>query len=368
LQRGSGGYGGSVATISQHYPVYEREVAALLDIPCMADEDDRGAGLWAVADLATPMAVRVAATLRIADQIAQGRRTAPELAGAVNADAGALDRVLRHLVTAAVLRRDASGGYALTAQGEALRDDHPAGIRQMLDLESAVGRADLSFVQLLHSVRTGEAAFPIQFGRSFWDDLAANPARTASYDAQMGTDAAAWARAVVPAYDWGSLGRVVDVGGGNGTLLAAILSEHPALLGTLFDQPATAETARQALAAAGLAGRAGVVAGSFFEPLPPGAGGYLLSAILHDWDDEAARAILRRCREAAGMAGAVFVVEKTGAGGESVRTGMDLRMLAYFGGRERGVAELTALAAAAGLSVAAVHAAGDLSIVELTAR
>jgi hypothetical protein len=104
--------------------------------------------------------------------------------------------------------------------------------------------------------------------------------------------------------------------------------------------------------------------------LPPGAGGYLLSAIVHDWDDDAARAILQRCAEAAGSDGAVFVVEMIGADGESVRTGMDLRVLAYFGGRERGVAELTSLAADSGLRVAALRPAGSLSIVDrpLTAR
>ena len=128
--------------------------------------------------------------------------------------------------------------------------------------------------------------------------------------------------------------------------------------GTVFDLPDTAEAALKALAAAGLAGRSDVVRGSFFDPLPPGAGGYVLSAILHDWDDNAARAILRRCAEAAGgPAAPVFVVEKIGADGESLRTEMDLRMLAYFGGRERGVAELSILAASTGLRVAAVHPA-----------
>lgn len=335
----------------------------------VADEGERdAAGLWAMADLVTPMAVRVAATLRIADHITRGRRTAPELAGAAHADADVLERVLRHLATVGVLSRDGSGEYALTARGDALRDDHPGRLRAILDLEGGTGRADLAFVQLLHSVRTGEPAFLVQFGRSFWDDLAADAGRTASYDAQMGADVAAWARAVVPAYDWGSLGQVVDVGGGNGTLLAAMLSAYPALRGTVFDQPATAEAARVTLSAAGVADRSDVVSGSFFDPLPPGARGYLLSAILHDWDDAAARAILRRCAEAAGTDGAVFVVEKTGEGGESPSTAMDLRMLVYFGGRERGVADLTALAAAAGLKVAAVHPVGAISILELTAR
>jgi predicted transcriptional regulator len=334
----------------------------------VTSERAAGAELWALADLATPMAVRVAATLRVADHITRGLRTAPELAAAANVNAAALDRVLRHLVTAGILRRDENSGYALTDRGEALRDDHPAGLRRMLDIESAIGRADLSFVQLLHSVRTGEPAFPVQYGRPFWDDLASDPARTASFDRQMGADIAADAPAIVAAYDWGSIGHVIDVGGGNGALLVAMLREHPTLRGTVLDLPDTAEAARAALTAAGFADRCDVVPGSFFDPLPPGAGGYLLSAILHDWDDDGARAILRRCAEAAGRDGAVFVIEKIGADGESLRTGMDLRMLAYFGGRERGVAELAALAADCGLRVAAVHPADGLAIVELRAR
>jgi predicted transcriptional regulator len=318
-----------------------------------------------MADLATPMAVRVVATLRIADYITQGLRTAPELAEASNTNADALDRVLRHLTKAGLFSRDESGRYSLTARGEELRGDHPFGMRARLDIESAIGRADLSFVQLLHSVRTGEAGFPVQFGRDYWDYMSADPARTASYDAQMGFDVAADAPDIVSAYDWGSLGHVVDVGGGNGALLIALLTAHPALRGTVFDQPATAEAARETLKAAGFGERADVVAGSFFDQLPSGAGGYLLSAIIHDWDDEAAVRILKRCEEAAGTKAPVFVVEKIGADGESPGTGMDLRMLVYFGGKERGVAELGVLAARAGLRVARVHPAGKLAIVEL---
>jgi hypothetical protein len=239
-------------------------------------------------------------------------------------------------------------------------------MRAMLDLEGAIGRADLSFVQLLHTVRTGEPAFPAQFGRSFWDDLAADPARSASFDTQMAADVAAWAPDIVAAYDWGSLGHLVDVGGGNGALLAVLLREHPDLRGTVLDLPGAVEAARKALTAAGLADRGDAKAGSFFDPLPPGAGGYLLCAVLHDWDDAAARAILRRCAEAAGADGRVLVVEKFATDADG-RTEMDLRVLAYFGGRERDLAELTALAAAAGLRVAAVHPAGATPVVELTA-
>ncbi|GIH67802.1 methyltransferase [Sphaerimonospora thailandensis] len=331
-----------------------------------AQEDAAGARLWAMAHLGTPMALRVAATLRIADHLAAGARTAQEIAGAVQADPGALERLMRHLAARGVLTRGESGGYALTESGEALRDDHPSGMRAMLDIETWTGRAELAFVHLLHSVRTGEPAFPLLFGRSFWADLADDPDRSAAFAARMGAEVLTRAPHIVSGYDWGSLGHLVDVGGGDGSMLISLLNGHPGLRGTVVDQPETAAAARRALALAGLGDRCDVVAGSFFDPLPAGAGGYLLSWILHDWNDEAAVAILRRCAQAAGGGGSVFVVENCGVDGETPHTAMDLRMLAYYGGRERGVAELAALAADAGLGLVAVHPAGALSILELT--
>ena len=332
--------------------------------------DDGGgeADLAALADLVTPMALRVVATLRLADHLADASATAEELAVACGAEPDALDRVLRHLAAIGVLSRDSSGRYSLTPRGEELRGDHPAGLRGRLDIAGALGRAELSFVDLLDSVRSGSPAFDRRYGRSFWEDLTSDPPRADSYDEQMGQDVEDWAVDILPAYDWGSLGHVVDIGGGNGTLLIALLDTHQDLRGTVVDQPRTVAAARSALEAAGMAARADAVAGSFFDPLPGGAGGYILCAILHDWDDEAAGAILKRCAEAAGAEGRVFVIEKTGAGGEAPSTSMDLRMLLYFGARERGVAAISTLAAEAGLRTVAVHPAGDLSVIELVAR
>ncbi len=324
-----------------------------------------GIDLWRMADLATPMAIRVAATLRIADHLARTDMSAEQLARSVATDVEALRRLLAHLVSIGVLSQDELGRFALTPAGECLRDDHESGMRGTLDIEGALGRAELSFVHLLHSVRAGEASFLLLYGRTFWDDLGEDVDRSADYDAQMGTDVKRWAEHLVGAYDWGTLGLLVDVGGGDGTLIEAILRRYSSLRGIVFDQPTTVERARAALAAAGLDDRAEAIAGSFFDPLPAGAGGYLLSAILHDCNDESAAAILRRCAEAAGSGGRVLVVEKTGVGGESPSTAMDLRLLVYFGGRERGVAALTALADRANLVVEAVHPAGELSIIEL---
>lgn len=332
----------------------------------MSDDGGSVKKLWAMAHLGTPMAIRVAATLRIADHIVAGLRTAPELAEAVDADTDALERLLRYLAARGVLTRDDSGWYGLTPLGEALRDDHPAGLRAGMDM-NGIGKADLSFVQLMHSVKTGEPAYPVQFGLPFWDDLAASPTLTEAFNTYMGSDIPARSPDILSGFDWASLGSIVDVGGGDGSLLIALLKQYPTLRGRVLDLPDTAAAADRAITAAGVADRGGVVPGSFFDPLPTGAGGYVLSLILHDWSDDKARQILKRCAEAAGPGGSVFVLEKIGADGESPHTGMDLRMLALYGGKERGVAQLVELGAEAGLSLAAVHPAGGFAIVQLTA-
>lgn len=334
----------------------------------MADGEAGRIGLIAMADLATPMAVRVAATLRVADHIVAGRRTATALAEATGAHADALARMLRHLVTVGLFTRDADGVFGLTEAGEQLRDDHPAGRRRWLDIDGGVGRGDLSFVDLAYTVRTGDPAYPLRYGLPFWDDLAADPALSASFDRLMGHHIERDNAGIAGAYDWARLGRVVDVGGGSGALLGVLLAAHPGVRGTVVDLPGPASNARRTFQDSGLTDRCDVVAGSFFDPLPAGADAYVLSAIIHDWDDEPSVAILKRCAEAAGEAGVVLVIEAVGPDGESVNTAMDLRMLVYTGGRERGLTELRALAARAGLALRAVYPVGGgspASIIEL---
>ncbi|MGI5205279.1 methyltransferase [Spirillospora sp. CA-108201] len=331
----------------------------------MTDEERWGGELWAAADLLTPMAIRVAATLRLGDRIAAGTRTADALAAETGVDQDALGRLLAHLEVAGVLAREASGAYGLTGTGERLRDDHPDGIRRWIDLEGAIGRADLCFVELLHTVRTGEPAYPRRFGRDYWDDLSADAELGASFDALMGARLVEDAPAVAAAYPWGSLGHVVDVGGGDGSLLIAILRAHEDLRGTVVDLAGPAARAEQAVASAGLGHRADVRAGSFFDALPAGAGGYVLSGVIHDWDDDHAARILRRCAEAASGTGKVFAMEHIRDAHTASNTEGDLRMLCYVRGKERTFEELGALAGAAGLEVHSVTRAGSRSIIEL---
>jgi SAM-dependent methyltransferase len=182
----------------------------------------------------------------------------------------------------------------------------------------------------------------------------------------MGDRLAGDAPVVARAYPWQSLHRLVDVGGGNGTLLIAILQAHPELRGTVVDLPGPVARADRAIAAAGLTDRADTHAGSFFDPLPAGAGGYVLSGVIHDWDDEPAVRILRRCAEAAGDTGKVLVLDHVrGAEDGPPDTEGDLRMLCYVSGRERSLDQLGRLAAEADLRLTSVTPAGSRSVVEL---
>lgn len=306
-----------------------------------------------MSDAVTPWAIRVVATLRVADHLAAGPAKTEELAHRVGADPDALGRVLRYLSQAGLFAEPAPGVFALTESGQVLRDDHPSGQRAWLDLDGAAGRIDLAFTGLLHTVRTGRPAYPEIHGRPFWADLADNDALAASFDALMAGHTS-WFGQVRAAHDWSHVNTVIDVGGGTGELLIAIMHEVTHLTGSVVEVPATAEAARDAVARAGLAQRCTVVAGDFFAPLPAGADRYLLCNVLHDWDDERARTILRRCAEALGPEGSVLVIEELADSGHdpSHVARMDLRMLVLTGGRQRSVDALCALAAGAGLSPA----------------
>jgi len=330
------------------------------------------ARLWAIADLFTPMAVRVAATLRLADHIAEGADSLAALAQRTDSDPDALGRLVDHLVSVGALQRRGTGTLSLTDLGEQLREGHPGDGRAWLDIEGPVGRAELSALHLLDTVRTGRPAYPLIYGRGFWEDLAAQPALAEAFDTLMASRLRNELSLIAAGYDWGTLGHVIDVGGGNGTLLAAILTAHPGLRGTLVELAGPAGTAGRTLADAGVAERCEIVAGSFFEQLPEGADAYLLSGVLHDWDDAHALQILRRCAAAAGPTGRVLVIEDgllEDVAASGLRTEMDLRMLAYTGGRERTLGDLELLAANAGLDVsAAFRATRYRSLVDLRTR
>lgn len=309
-----------------------------------------------VADLVTPMAVRVAATLGLADLLAQGPQPSAELARLSHTDPDALDRMLRHLVNHGVFIESEPGSFALNDLASLLRSDHPSGMRVQMDLRGFGGQMDLAFTGLLHTVRTGQPAWETVFGAPFWSHLAADPVMSASFDATM-TSGAEYLADDAQGYDWSDAAHVVDVGGGTGALLATILRAHPGVRATLVDLPDTVERGRAQFDEQGLSNRCAFVGQDFFDALPIGGDVYVLNSVLHDWGDIEATSILRRCAEAAGDTGRIVIIEETAdrddRGSEFAE--MDLRMLVLCGGRERSIDGYTAIASAAGLEVVDTH-------------
>jgi len=303
-------------------------------------------------------AVHVVATLGIADRLADGPRTSDDLATAVDAHAESLYRVLRALATVGVFREEDGRRFALTPVGECLRSDadEPVG-----GWAAFVGRPYVwrAWDGLLDAVRTGENAFERLHGVDAWTYRIEHPEEGATFDRAMGDLTRRSHPSTLAAFDFSRFGTVVDVGGGNGALLVALLGAHRQMRGVLLDLPHAIAVAERRIADAGLGDRCTAIAGSFFDRVPAGGDAYVLRAVLHDWEDEPATAILRRVREAARDGATLVVVERDlGPPNEVPEPKFsDLNMLVTPGGRERTIAEYGALFAAAGFRLVASHPA-----------
>ena len=304
-------------------------------------------------------AIHVAAALGIADLLRDGPRDSDALAQETATHAPSLHRVLRALASVGVLHEDDDGRFALTAIGECLRSDaaEPVGA-----WAAFVGRPYhwQAWGALLHGVRTGESPFRSVHGTDVWEYRAAHPEEDAIFDAAM-TDIMRRANAhLLAAYDFGRFATVVDVGGGRGAFLTAILEAHPGMRGVLFDQPHVVEGAV-------LGERGEVVGGSFFDVVPAGR------RRLRDEGGPARLGGRRRpgdpgrCRAAIPDHGALLVVERDlGAPNENADAKLsDLNMLIGAGGRERTRDEFAALFAAGGFALqSATPSAIGLSVFE----
>lgn len=312
-------------------------------------------------------AVYAAARLRLADLLADGPRTAAELAASTGNHAPSLQRLLRALAGLGVVATVPGDEprFALTPVGELLRDT-PDSLRAMA-LWICDPRHDRAWDEIFHSLATGEPGFDQAYGMPVFDHFARDPDFAAIFNDAMTSLSASTHPAVVAAYDFSGLRLLVDVGGGHGSLLAGILAANPRLSGIVYDLPQVIEGTRIALAAAGLEGRCRAEGGSFFERVPAGADGYILSFVLHDWDDERATAILRNVRQAMSPDGRVLVVEGLIPEGDepSLSKLSDLEMLVMTsGGRERTAEEFRELFAAAGLRLTRVVPAGAVFVLE----
>jgi hypothetical protein len=294
-------------------------------------------------------AIHVAAKLGLADHLADGPRASDDLARATETDPDALYRLLRALASVGVVHEEAEQRFALTDLGSCLRSDAP---------DSVAGWAAFvgepyhwqTWGALEYGVRTGENAFHHVHGTNPWTFRAQRPELSTGFDQAMTDLARQAAAAVLRVYDFGQFQTVVDVGGGNGTLLAAILARHPAMRGILFDQPHVVAGALPVLAAAGVADRCAVVGGSFFEAVPAGGDAYVLKSILHDWENADCVRILERCRKTMAAGATLLVVERELGPPNAYPDGKlsDLNMLVATGGRERTPEEYARLFSATG--------------------
>ncbi|MGY4769131.1 methyltransferase [Kribbella sp. CWNU-51] len=295
-------------------------------------------------------ALSVAAELGLSDELAGGPRTVGDLAVALEVDEDSLGRLLRALVAVGVYA-EKEGLVENTPLGEGLRSDRPDSLRPLARTlqDPALWAA---WGHLGHSIRTGENAFQDLHGEDVWTHRLGDPKQNAIFNDNMAALSWSVAGPVAEAYDFSGLQSVVDVGGGQGALLEAVLTRHEHLTGTVFDLPHV--VAKEPKSSA-LESRWSAVAGSFFASLPA-ADAYLLKSILHDWPDDRCVEILRTCAAALNPDGVVLVVELVldRPGYEVVAAFSDLNMLVLPGGRERTEAEYAALFDAAGLHLTRV--------------
>lgn len=297
-------------------------------------------------------AIYVAAKLGIADLLADGPKNVNELAAAAEADAPSLYRVLRALASLGVFTERDDQNFALNATAELLRSDSPCSLR---DLAIFFGEDWHWKVwgQTLYSVRTGKTGWSQVHGDEVFSYFAANSEASKIFDRAMTSLSNLAIKAVLEAYDFSEIETLVDVAGGHGRLLTAILDANPSVNGLLFDLPHVIEGAKENEQIKAAGSRCELKTGDFFVDVPAGADAYIMKHIIHDWDDERALRILRNIKWAMKPSARVLLVEAviTPANEHDFGKLLDIEMLVSPGGKERTAAEYKDLFARAGLSL-----------------
>ena len=309
--------------------------------------------------------IAVAAELGIPDRLKDGPRTSDELAVATSTHAPSLHRLMQALAALGLVNVE-TAGFALTPLGSVLRSDRP----ERLDLFARYAGHDAvwrTWGHLLHSIRTGEAAFPDVFRMQAWEYREQNPDFGQLFDDWMTAGSVRRQDAILPAYDFSRFRTVVDVAGGHGQLLGAILQQYPALRGILFDQPHVLAGAAGTLEGLGVQDRCTTFGGSFFDTVPTGDA-YLLKFILHDWDDDQAVSILRTVSRAMTPDAILLAIDRVLPPEEPPDLNaavMDLHMLVCFAGKERTEQEFRSLYDRAGFRLTRIlKTESDVSLIE----
>ncbi len=310
-------------------------------------------------------AVYAAAKLELPDLLADGPKTVEELASASGGHAPSLYRLLRALASVGIFAQRDDGKFQMTPLAEPLRRGVPGSqwaMAVMMGEEHYHVWGDLIF-----SLETGETAFNRIYGMPIFEFLSENEEKGQIFDQAMTSIHGPETAAIINAYDFAGIETLADIGGGNGSTLIPILQAHPHLRGVLFDLPPVIERTREHIAAAGLSDRCQLIAGSFFETIPPGADAYLMRHIIHDWNDEQCHTILRNCHAAMRASDRLLVVESVIPAGNEPFFGkwLDLTMMLIPGGKERTAAEYRELYGRAGFELTGITpTATEVSMVE----
>jgi hypothetical protein len=318
------------------------------------------AGAWVSA------ALYAAAKLGIADHLAEGPRSAAELAAVTGTHAPSLHRFLRTLSSFGIVAQGEGQRFSLTPLGEAMKTGAPGAARSTLVAFGGPGfwRA---WEQIIYSLETGKPGFDKAWGMPLFDFLAQHPDAASHFSEAMVGFHGSEPPTVAEAYDFSGIRTVVDVGGASGNMLATLLSRHTALRGVLFDLPHVVRDAPALLKARGVDTRVTIETGSFFEGVPAGGDAYLLSHIIHDWSEEQCLTILGHCRTAMRPDSRLLIVETVLPEDNTPHQGklQDLVMLVFPGGQERTEREYETLLAKAGFQLRRViPTASVVSIVE----
>jgi hypothetical protein len=306
----------------------------------------------------------VAAKLGIADLVADGPKTADQLAAATGMHGPSLYRVLRALASKGVFAEDSERRFGLTPLAECLLS-RPGSQRAMVLM---MGEEHYqAYGELLYSVQTGKPSFVKVMGEPVFDYMSKHPEAAAIFDEAMTGIHGAETAAMIDAYDFSQFGTVVDIGGGNGTVIRTVLEKNPTVSGVLYDLPHVVQRAQPLFDASSVAGRAKLIGGSFFESVPPGGDAYMMRHIIHDWYDDECRTILKNCHAVMRPDAKLLVIDTVIEPGNTPQFAkyLDITMLTIPGGKERTAAEFRELFASAGFELTrVVPTRSSVSIVE----
>ncbi|MEO5997638.1 MAG: methyltransferase [Chitinophagaceae bacterium] len=315
---------------------------------------------------AASRAIGVTAELCIADLLKDAPKTAEELAKQTNVHARSLYRLLRVCASISVFSEDSENRFSLTPLAEPLLSDAPGSLRAY----AAMITSDWvypAWAELSYTVKTGKPAFEKVFGMHVFEYFERDKTAAKLFDDAMTSLTAFGCAAVVNAYDFSSISKLVDVGGGKGLLLASIFAKYPNLKGVLFDTPTVVSGAETLLAEHGVRDRCETVGGNFFESVPGGGDAYILKTVIHDWNDEECITILKNCRKAVREGGKVLIVEELMREGNepSMVKFVDLLMMVVASGCERTEREYRRLFDEAGFKLSRiVSTMSPFSIIE----